>query len=136
MKNENIKVVAGLILQNNKLLICQRPKFKDHPLKWEFPGGKIKKNETSEDALIREINEELSINIFNYNELISYSFNYSDLGKAVFINFYLIKNFEGKILNKFHNQLKWIEIKDIREYDFLEGDIKIIDYISSNDFKY
>ena len=136
MKNENIEVVAGLIFQNNKLLICQRPKFKDHPLKWEFPGGKIKKNETSEDALIREINEELSINIFNYNELISYSFNYSDLGKAIFINFYLIKNFTGKILNNFHNQLKWIEIKDIREYDFLEGDIKIIDYISSNDFKY
>ena len=136
MKNENIKVVAGLILQNNKLLICQRPKFKDHPLKWEFPGGKIKKNETSEDALIREINEELSINIFNYNELISYNFNYSDLGKAVFINFYLIKNFTGKILNNFHNQLKWIEIKDIREYDFLEGDLKIIDYINSNEFKF
>ena len=136
MKNENIKVVAGLIFQNNKLLICQRPKFKDHPLKWEFPGGKIKKNETSEDALIREINEELSINISNYNELISYSFNYSDLGKAVFINFYLIKNFTGKILNNFHNQLKWIEIKDIREYDFLEGDLKIIDYINSNEFKY
>lgn len=136
MKNENIKVVAGLILQNNKLLICQRPKFKDHPLKWEFPGGKIKKDETSEDALIREINEELSINIFNYNELISYSYNYSDLGKAVFINFYLIKNFTGKILNNFHNQLKWIEIKDIREYDFLEGDLKIIDYINSNEFKY
>ena len=136
MKNENIKVVAGLILQNNKLLICQRPKFKDHPLKWEFPGGKIKKDETSEDALIREINEELSINIFNYDELISYSFNYSDLGKAVFINFYLIKNFTGKILNNFHNQLKWIEIKDIREYDFLEGDLKIIDYINSNEFKY
>ena len=136
MKNENIKVVAGLIFQNNKLLICQRPKFKDHPLKWEFPGGKIKKNETSEDALIREINEELSINIFNYNELISYNFNYSDLGKIVFINFYLIKNFTGKILNNFHNQLKWIEIKDIREYDFLEGDLKIIDYINSNEFKY
>ena len=136
MKNENIKVVAGLIFQNNKLLICQRPKFKDHPLKWEFPGGKIKKNETSEDALIREINEELSINIFNYNELISYNFFYSDLGKTVFINFYLIKNFTGKILNNFHNQLKWIEIKDIREYDFLEGDLKIIDYINSNEFKY
>ena len=136
MKNENIKVAAGLILQNNKLLICQRPKFKDHPLKWEFPGGKIKKDETSEDALIREIKEELSINIFNYNELISYNFNYSDLGKTVFINFYLIKNFTGKILNNFHNQLKWIEIKDIREYDFLEGDVKIIEYIKSNEFKY
>ena len=56
MKIEQIKVVAGLILQNNKLLICQRPNFKDHPLKWEFPGGKIKNDETNEEALIREIN--------------------------------------------------------------------------------
>ena len=136
MKIEQIKVVAGLILQNNKLLICQRPNFKDHPLKWEFPGGKIKNDETNEEALIREINEELSINIINYEELISYNFNYKDLNKKVFIYFYLVNNFTGKVLNNFHKELKWIEIKDIREYDFLEGDLKIIDHISSNDFKY
>jgi 8-oxo-dGTP diphosphatase len=136
MKIEQIKVVAGLILQNNKLLICQRPNFKDHPLKWEFPGGKIKNDETNEEALIREINEELSINIINYEELISYDFNYKDLNKKVFIYFYLVNNFSGKVLNNFHKELKWIEIKDIREYDFLEGDLKIIDHISSNDFKY
>ena len=136
MKIEQIKVVAGLILQNNKLLICQRPNFKDHPLKWEFPGGKIKNDETNEEALIREINEELSINIINYVKLISYNFNYKDLNKKVFIYFYLVNNFSGKVLNNFHKELKWIEIKDIREYDFLEGDLKIIDHISSNDFKY
>ncbi len=136
MKIKRIKVVAGLILQNDKLLICQRPNFKDHPLKWEFPGGKIKNYETNEEALIREINEELSINIINCEELISYNYNYRDLNKTVFINFYLINNFSGKVLNNFHKELKWIEIKDIREYDFLEGDLKIIDYISSNDFKY
>ena len=136
MKIEQIKVVAGLILQNNKLLICQRTNFKDHPLKWEFPGGKIKNDETIEEALIREINEELSINIINYEELISYNFNYKDLNKKVFIYFYLVNNFSGKVLNNFHKELKWIEIKDIREYDFLEGDHKIIDHISSNDFKY
>ena len=136
MKIEQIKVVAGLILQNNKLLICQRPNFKDHPLKWEFPGGKIKNDETNEEALIREINEELSINIINYEELISYNFNYKDLNKKVLIYFYLVNNFTGKVLNNFHKELKWIEIKDIREYDFLEGDLKIIDHISSNDFKY
>ena len=78
----------------------------------------------------------ISINIINYEELISYNFNYKDLKKRVFIYFYLVNNFSGKVLNKFHNELKWIEIKDIREYDFLEGDLKIIDYISSNDFKY
>ena len=136
MKIKQIKVVAGLILQNDKLLICQRPNFKDHPLKWEFPGGKIKNDETNEEALIREINEELSINIINYEELISYNFNYQDLNKNVFIYFYLVNNFSGKVLNNFHKELKWIEIKDIREYDFLEGDLKIIDHISSNDFKY
>ena len=136
MKIEQIKVVAGLILKNNKLLICQRPNFKDHPLKWEFPGGKIKNDETNEEALIREINEELSINIINYEELISYNFFYKDLNKKVFIYFYLVNNFTGKVLNNFHKELKWIEIKDIREYDFLEGDLKIIDHISSNDFKY
>ncbi len=136
MKIEQIKVVAGLILQNNKLLICQRPNFKDHPLKWEFPGGKIKNDETNKEALIREINEELSIKIINYEELISYSFNYKDLNKKVFIYFYLVNNFSGKVINNFHKELKWIEIKDIREYDFLEGDLKIIDHISSNDFKY
>ena len=136
MKIEQIKVVAGLILQNDKLLICQRPNFKDHPLKWEFPGGKIKNDETNEEALIREINEELSINIINYEELISYHFSYKNLNKRVFIYFYLVNNFSGKVLNNFHKELKWIEIKDIREYDFLEGDLKIIDHISSNDFKY
>ena len=136
MKIKQIKVVAGLILQNNKLLICQRPNFKDHPLKWEFPGGKIKNDETNEEALHREINEELSINIINFEELISYNFNYKDLNKKVFIYFYLVNNFSGKVLNNFHKELKWIEIKDIREYDFLEGDHKIIDHISSNDFKY
>ena len=136
MKIKQIKVVAGLILQNDKLLICQRPNFKDHPLKWEFPGGKIKNDETNEEALIREINEELSIKIINYEELISYNFNYKDLNKKVFIYFYLVNNFSGKVLKNFHKELKWIEIKDIREYDFLEGDHKIIDHISSNDFKY
>ena len=136
MKIKQIKVVAGLILQNDKLLICQRPNFKDHPLKWEFPGGKIKNDETNEEALIREINEELSINIINCEELISYNFNYKDLNKKVFIYFYLVNNYSGKVLNNFHKELKWIEIKDIREYDFLEGDLKIIDHISSNDFKH
>ena len=136
MKIKQIKVVAGLILQNDKLLICQRPNFKDHPLKWEFPGGKIKNDETNEEALIREINEELSIKVINCDELISYNFNYKDLNKKVFIYFYLVNNFSGKVLNNFHKELKWIEIKDIREYDFLEGDLKIIDHISSNDFKY
>ena len=105
MRNNIINVVGGLIIKNQKLLICQRTKNKDHGLKWEFPGGKIKNDETNEEALIREINEELSINIINYEELISYDFNYKDLNKKVFIYFYLVNNFSGKVLNNFHQKL-------------------------------
>ena len=135
VKNILVSTIA-LIDDENKILIGKRPVGKIFENLWEFPGGKIKNDETNEEALIREINEELSINIINYEELISYNFDYKDLKKKVFIYFYLVNNFSGKVLNNFHKELKWIEIKDIREYDFLEGDLKIIDHISSNDFKY
>ena len=135
VKNQLVSTIA-LIDDENKILIGKRPAGKVFENLWEFPGGKIKNDETNEEALIREINEELSINIINYEELINYNFNYKDLKKKVLIYFYLVNNFSGKVLNNFHKELKWIEIKDIREYDFLEGDLKIIDHISSNDFKY
>ena len=53
MKNKIINVVGGLILKKNKILICQRRKDDEHPLKWEFPGGKILIDENAEKALIR-----------------------------------------------------------------------------------
>ena len=54
MRNKTINVVGGLIIKNQKLLICQRTKNKDHGLKWEFPGGKIEDKETKEIALTRD----------------------------------------------------------------------------------
>ena len=135
MKIEQIKVVAGLILQNNKLLICQRPKFKDHPLKWEFPGGKIEGKETKEIALTREIQEELSITIQNYSFLIDYFYTYKELDKHIHLNFYLISKYKGEIKNNLHNNLNWIEKEDLPSYDFLDGDKKIIDQIINNELK-
>ena len=66
--NNQIKViVGGLIYQNKKILICQRKEEGDHPLKWEFPGGKVKELEDNQEALSRELKEELNIEI---NEMI------------------------------------------------------------------
>ena len=95
MKIEQIKVVAGLILQNNKLLICQRPNFKDHPLKWEFPGGKIKNDENNEEALIREINDWNRGNIQNViNDFLKNNkIKFPVLGKP--IRFLLINSYQG-----------------------------------------
>ena len=126
-------VVGGLIYQNEKILICQRKEEGDHPLKWEFPGGKLKKNENNQDALKRELKEELNIEI---NEMIffdEYLYEYKELSKKLKLVFFNIFQFEGEIQSKVHQQLKWIDISNLSDYDFLEGDFKIINKLLNND---
>jgi len=126
-------VVGGLIYQNEKILICQRKEEGDHPLKWEFPGGKLKDNENNQEALKRELKEELSIEI---NEMIyfdEYLYEYKKLSKILKLVFFQIFQFEGEIQNKVHQQLKWIVISKLGDYDFLEGDLKIINKLTNND---
>ena len=126
-------VVGGLIYQNEKILICQRKEEGDHPLKWEFPGGKLKDSENNKEALKRELKEELSIEI---NEMIffdEYLYEYKKLSKNLKLVFFQIFQFEGEILNKVHQQLKWIDISKLGDYDFLEGDLKIINKLMNND---
>ena len=135
MKNNNLLVVGALIVKKNKILICQRSSDNDHPLKWEFPGGKVKTQEEPHQALKREINEELKIIIKHPIYLCDYMFEYQDLDKKVKLFFYLINEYSGKISNIIHNQLKWIEIKQLSDYDFLEGDHEIIQKILKNDLK-
>ena len=134
-KNKVIKVVGGLIIQEDKLLIAQRKKNTDHPLKWEFPGGKIKQNESPEDALKRELKEELDIKINRFEFLIDYFYEYETPLKKIHLFFYAIKTFQGLIQTNVHQNLKWIEIKDISDYDFLDGDRELIKRINNNEFK-
>ena len=127
-------VVGGLVYQNEKILICQRKEEGDHPLKWEFPGGKLKDSENNKEALKRELKEELSIEV---NEMIffdEYLYEYKKLSKNLKLVFFQIFQFEGEIQNKVHQQLKWIDISNLGDYDFLEGDLKIINKLKNNDF--
>jgi 8-oxo-dGTP diphosphatase len=135
MNNKNLLVVGGLIVKKNKILICQRSSDNEHPLKWEFPGGKVKNQEEPQQALKRELNEELKITIEQPIYLCDYMFEYLDLGKNVSLFFFLINEYSGEISNSVHNQLKWIEIKQLSDYDFLEGDHEIIKKILKNDLK-
>ncbi|MDA9659363.1 (deoxy)nucleoside triphosphate pyrophosphohydrolase [Alphaproteobacteria bacterium] len=135
MKNKNLLVVGGLIVKKNKILICQRSSDNEHSLKWEFPGGKVKKQEEPQQALKRELNEELKITIKLPIYLCDYMFEYQDLGKKVSLFFFLINEYSGEISNTVHNQLKWIEIKQLSDYDFLEGDHEIIKKILKNDLE-
>ena len=135
MRSKAIKVVGALILYKNKILICQRKEEHDHPLKWEFPGGKTFVDESTENALTREIKEELKIDIQEYKFLYDYFFEYKNLNKKIHLHFYLITKFSNSIINTVHEQLKWIEIQELSNYDFLEGDYEIIQKILSNDIK-
>ena len=126
-------VVGGLIYQNKKILICQRKEEGDHPLKWEFPGGKLKDNENDQEALKRELKEELGIEIYEMIFFEEYFYEYKKLSKNLKLVFFQIFQFGGEIQNNVHQQLKWIEISKLGDYDFLEGDFKIIDKLMNND---
>ena len=126
-------VVGGLIYQNKKILICQRKEEGDHPLKWEFPGGKLKDYENNQETLKRELKEELSVEINEIFFFDEYLYEYKKISKNLKLVFFQIFQFEGEIQNKVHQQLKWIEISKLCDYDFLEGDLKIIDKLMNND---
>lgn len=126
-------VVGGLIYQNKKILICQRNEEADHPLKWEFPGGKLKDAENNQEALKRELKEELNIEINEMFFFDEYLYEYKKLSKNLKLIFFQIFQFEGEIQNKVHQQLKWIDISKLGDYDFLEGDLKIINKLMNND---
>ena len=132
--NNQLKVVVGgLIYQDKKILICQRKEDGDHPLKWEFPGGKVKDFENSNEAIKRELKEELSIEINEIFFFDEYVYEYKELSKKLKLVFFSIFQFKGEIQNKVHQQLKWIDISNLSDYDFLEGDFKIINKLLNND---
>ena len=130
MNKNRIKVVGGIIINKNKILVAQRSIQKEHPLKWEFPGGKIKVNENPIDALKREIKEELSVDVKKYKFLLDYEYDYQDI-KKIHLYFYKIDEYVGKVRNIEHNQLLWIQYNDLEKLDFLDGDRMIIDHIQN-----
>jgi len=131
LNKNRIKVVGGIIIDKNKILIAQRSNQKEHPLKWEFPGGKIQENENPIEALKREIKEELSIDIKKSKFLLDYQYDYQDI-KKIHLYFYKIDEYVGKVRNIEHNQLLWIQRNHLEKLDFLDGDRMIIDHIQNS----
>lgn len=135
MKSKTIKVVGGIITIEDKILICQRQKCGEHPLKWEFPGGKVNFKESPKTALNRELREELKIEVIKSEFVCDYIFEYKKFEKKIHLYFFLIHQFSKQIEKTIHKQLKWIKIKHLNDYDFLEGDHFIISKILDNEFK-
>ena len=117
-------VVAAIIKEKNRYLIVQRNRKKHLGLKWEFPGGKVKFNESFENALIREIKEELNITISVQDKIAQET--YKDHKIDIHLFYFLCTQLSYTIELREHEKIAWVEKKDFGKYDFAEGDGNIL----------
>ena len=118
-------VVAALMRHNGRILICRRTAAQPHPLKWEFPGGKVEAGETPAEALRRELQEELAVTARIGNEVERYEFVYPGK-KTIQLIFYEITEFDPDPTNRIFEEIQWVEPVHLPHYDFLEGDVDFV----------
>lgn len=125
-----VEVVAALIWDKDKFLVCQRPVNKARALLWEFVGGKVEQGETKEQALIRECKEELNITVKPNNVFMEVVHEYSDI--TVHLTLFNAEIVEGVPQKLEHNDIKWITPAEIPDYDFCPADEEILKKIGQN----
>ena len=124
----NIVVVAALIIKNNKVLIARRSTGDPNVIgKWEFPGGKVEKNENEYDAIEREIKEEFELNIKAKKYLTNSICNYPN--KIVDLRLYSCEYISGKFNLHDHSEYKWVSPKALLDYDLAPADITLAEFV-------
>ena len=118
------EVVAALIWDRNKFMICQRPAYKARGLLWEFVGGKVEPGETKEQALIRECQEELAVTLSAGDVFMDVVHEYPDL--TVHLTLFNATIAKGVPRMLEHNDIKWITPSEIQNYDFCPADEEIL----------
>ncbi len=119
------EVVAALIWQGDRFLICQRPAHKARGLLWEFVGGKVERGETKEAALQRECREELNIDVTVGTLFMELVHVYPDL--TVHLSLYHASIASGTPQRLEHNDLRWITTDEIPLYEFCPADQEILE---------
>lgn len=118
------EVVAALIWDKDKFLICQRPANKARALLWEFVGGKVEPLETKEQALVRECLEELDITLSVGNVFMDVTHEYPDITVHLTLFHAQIASGIPKLLE--HNNLRWISVSEIDHFSFCPADVEIL----------
>ena len=125
-----IKVVAAVIVKENKILIARRKEGKHLEFKWEYPGGKVNNDENEKESLKRELKEELDISV-SIDDYITESFYEYDKAK-INLKAYFVKNYSGTIKLTDHDKINWIKIDELNNYEFAPADIPINNYLIKN----
>lgn len=119
------QVVAALIVRGDEILCCQRTEYQSLPLKWEFPGGKIEAGETPEEALRRELEEELGIDAVIGRQVADVHFNYPN-GPSITLRFFRVEQYQGDVENRIFRDIRWIPRPNLPTLDFLDADREIV----------
>lgn len=125
-----VEVVAALIWDGDRFLICQRPANKTRALLWEFVGGKVEAGETRKEALIRECREELDITVAVDDVFMDVIHQYPDI--LVHLTLFNSRIAAGtpKLLE--HNDLCWIKVGEIDDFDFCPADVDILEKLKES----
>lgn len=123
-----INVAAGVLLDDQRrVLITQRPAGKHQAGWWEFPGGKIHSAETPRQALLRELHEELGIQVEQARSLLTYTHDYPD--RAVTLHIWLVTEFDGQPAGLEDQPLQWIAVSELMNAGLLPADLPIIELL-------
>ena len=126
--HKNLVIVASIAIidANDQILIAKRPNKKHLSGFWEFPGGKVEKGESPENALVREVKEELNIDINNkcIAPLTFSEFNYENFHLLLLL--YVCRRWEGEPMSMEKNQIKWVRASTLRQYKMPPADDSLI----------
>ncbi len=126
-------VAVGIIHLDGRILVGQRRPSDRHPLKWEFPGGKVEPGETPQQALVRELREELQIDAQVGSELARYEHDYPS-GSRVHLLFFSVPRFSGEPKPHVFEQIHWSEMRALPGLDFLDGDHDFVRRLARGDY--
>lgn len=119
-----IEVVAALIWDGDKFMICQRPANKARGMLWEFAGGKVEPGETKEQALTRECREELAVTLSVGSAFMNVTHEYPDIN--VHLTLFNATIAAGTPQKLEHNDVRWITVSEIPQYEFCPADEDIL----------
>ena len=122
-----VEVVAALIWDEDRFLICQRPENKARSLLWEYVGGKVEPGETKEEALVRECKEELDITVSVHSKFFDVVHEYPDI--TIHLTLFNASILEGEITLLEHKDSRWILPREIPDFEFCPADKTINDFI-------
>ncbi|MBI3693394.1 MAG: (deoxy)nucleoside triphosphate pyrophosphohydrolase [Acidobacteria bacterium] len=118
-------VTAAVIERDGRLLVCRRRTDQSHPLKWEFPGGKVEPGEDPVAALSRELQEELGITAEGAEEITRFPYQYPGRPPILLI-FFRVSSYSGATENRIFDEIQWVAPQQLPQLDFLEADIDFV----------